>query len=319
MKLTQRIVLAGFILASIAAPAAWAREADDILKATGVRGGLVVHVGCGGGELTAALRANDSMIVQGLDTSAVCVAATRSHAARQGLAGKVSAAVYDGRHLPYADNIVNLLVVTKADIARDEILRVLAPGGVAYVVTNTAAANKPIIVKPRPKNIDEWTHYLHGPGNNAVANDSAVGPPRHMQWLAGPRWTRTHHGLNTVSSVVTAGGRLFYIVDSATAANKSVPGKWSVVARGAFNGVKLWTKKIDSWAVNPRFRSGPPQVTRLLVTGAGRVYAPLGLGEAITVMDAATGKTLAELTPSKAVFPVDLGSVSARLFQVMPK
>ncbi len=31
-----------------------------ILKATGVKGGLIVHIGCGDGKLTAALRAGDS-------------------------------------------------------------------------------------------------------------------------------------------------------------------------------------------------------------------------------------------------------------------
>ena len=41
-------------------------SADDILKASSVRGGLVVHLGCGDGKLTAALRANDSYLVHGL-------------------------------------------------------------------------------------------------------------------------------------------------------------------------------------------------------------------------------------------------------------
>ena len=42
--------------------------ARQILDATGIRGGLVVHLGCGDGRLTAALRANDSFMVQGLDS-----------------------------------------------------------------------------------------------------------------------------------------------------------------------------------------------------------------------------------------------------------
>jgi len=41
--------------------------ARKILSETGVKGGLVVHLGCGDGKLTAALRANDSYLVQGLD------------------------------------------------------------------------------------------------------------------------------------------------------------------------------------------------------------------------------------------------------------
>jgi hypothetical protein len=40
--------------------------------------------------------------------------------------------------------------------------------------------------KPVPGTIDEWTHYLHGPGNNAVSHDRAVGPPRCLQWISDP-------------------------------------------------------------------------------------------------------------------------------------
>jgi len=59
---------------SLTASATNARQAEqqakDILDATDVRGGLVVHIGCRDGRLTAALCANDSYIVQGLDKDA---------------------------------------------------------------------------------------------------------------------------------------------------------------------------------------------------------------------------------------------------------
>ena len=41
-------------------------------------------------------------------------------------------------------------------------MRVLSPLGVAY-------AGGKRIAKPWPKEIDEWTHFLHGADNNAVA------------------------------------------------------------------------------------------------------------------------------------------------------
>jgi len=66
------------------------------------------------------------------------------------------------------------------------------------------------------------------------------------------------------------------------------------VARDAFSGVTLWKKPLTSWAWHlNRFRSGPPQVTRLLVTDGRRVYAPLGLSEPVSAVDAVTGNTLA--------------------------
>ena len=43
------------------------QEARRILDATNIKGGLVVHIGCGDGRLTVALRANDSYLVHGLD------------------------------------------------------------------------------------------------------------------------------------------------------------------------------------------------------------------------------------------------------------
>ena len=54
-------------------------QARQILDATGVRGGLIVHIGCGGGRLTSALRANDSYVVHGLDRDPGNVAAARKH------------------------------------------------------------------------------------------------------------------------------------------------------------------------------------------------------------------------------------------------
>ena len=49
--------------------------AKGIVQDTGVRGGLIVHIGCGDGKLTAALCANDSYVVHGLDADARNIAA----------------------------------------------------------------------------------------------------------------------------------------------------------------------------------------------------------------------------------------------------
>ena len=54
-------------------------QAKQILDAAGVKGGLIVHIGCGSGRLTSALRANDSYVVHGLDRDPGNVAAARKH------------------------------------------------------------------------------------------------------------------------------------------------------------------------------------------------------------------------------------------------
>jgi len=290
-KLTFILWISCALSVAIAQPDGYDQKAKQILDATSNRGGLIVHIGCGDGKLTAALRVSDSYLVHGLDTEARNVEEAREHVKSLGIYGKVSIDHFNGEGLPYVDNLVNLVVTEDlGDVPMSEVMRVLCPNGVAYVKEDGRWKKT---VKAWPKEIDEWTHYLHGPDNNAVARDLVIGPPRHMQWVGSPRWSRNHHKLCSISSVVTAKGRIFYIMDEASAANINLPGKWSIVARDAFSGVKLWQKPMSSWTWHGiRFRSGPPQVTRLLVVSGDHLYAPLGLNAPISVMDAATGKTL---------------------------
>ena len=98
--------------------------------------------------------------------------------------------------LPYADNMVNLLVSENlGDISLDEVNRALVPGGVACV---RRGAKWTRTVKELDSEMDEWTHWLHDPTGNAVGRDRVVGPPRKFQWVAGPLWSRHH---NTVPGV----------------------------------------------------------------------------------------------------------------------
>lgn len=77
---------------------------------------------------------------------------------------------FDGFELPYVDNLVNLLVIEQlSDLPKSEVLRVLVPNGVALIKDDQGKWVK--TVKPRPKNIDDWSHYLHDASGNAVAHD----------------------------------------------------------------------------------------------------------------------------------------------------
>ena len=139
------------------------------------------------------------------------MAKSRAYLRDKGKLGGVTVIQWDGKRLPYADNLVNLLIDTgaAAKIAKSEILRVLVPGGVAMVGGERT-------VKPWPTEIDEWTHFLHDASGNAVARDSRVGPPRNLQWLGGPVWSRSHEYDSSLSAMVSARGRIFYIFDEGT-------------------------------------------------------------------------------------------------------
>ena len=110
------------LVTALAATAA----AGSIPEAAGVQGGLIVHLGCGDGRTTAALRVNERFIVQGLDTDPAAVQAAREHIHSLGLYGPVTANTFDGRHLPYVENFVNLVVAERLGACAPERLAFLS-------------------------------------------------------------------------------------------------------------------------------------------------------------------------------------------------
>ncbi|MHC5054170.1 MAG: class I SAM-dependent methyltransferase [Planctomycetota bacterium] len=278
---------ASLVLALVAsAGAAGGADLAGTVRSSGVKGGLVVHLGCGDGRDTARLRLDDRYLVQGLDTSEANVREARRRILETGLYGKVSVRRFDGRGLPYVDNLVNVIVSDRTNVPRQEIMRVLAPLGVAVIGGRKT-------VKPWPEDIDEWTHYLHGADNNAVAADRVAAQPRSLQWVSHPRWGRSHEELASMSAAVTSKGRVFYIVDEAPLASIRFLGQWKLVARDAFNGTLLWKRDVPQWNDHLRhFRSGPVHLQRRLVSVGDRVYATLGLAAPVVALDAATGETL---------------------------
>lgn len=278
-------------------PAAAAEtSARDIIEASGVKGGLVVHIGCDDGRLTAALHAGHPYVVHGLDTDPRKVTAAREHVRSLGLYGKVTIDTFDGVHLPYIDNMVNLMVASgEGQVAKEEILRVLAPGGVAVRLEPEIRNLNPetFFRKPWPTNIDEWTHFLHGADGHVMSNDSVVGPPHHIQWIGAPRHSKSHVHLTTINVMVSGGGRLFYIADeSLTALPESLPSRWALIARDAFNGIELWKRPLSSW--QPSYvadrNSYPADLHRRLVAADGVVFATLSILGPVSALDAANGR-----------------------------
>lgn len=289
------LVTACLVVAAIAwldaAHVARAQSPPSILEVTGVRGGLIVHVGCGDGAGTVALRANDSYLVLGLDREAENVRQARQNIRSAGLYGPVSADLLTGARLPLVDNLVNLVVLEDADsIEMDEVLRVLAPNGTAFVQHDGEWS---MTVKPRPEEIDDWTHFMHDASGNAVSNDTVVGPPRRLQWVGGPRWGRHHEHMSSLNALVSSNGRLFYVFDEGSRAAIQLPPKWKLIARDASNGTILWKRDIPLWYTHLwPLKSGPAFLPRRLVALGDVVYATLGLDQPLVALEAATGKTI---------------------------
>jgi outer membrane protein assembly factor BamB len=273
-----------------------ADDAREILGPDGLRGGLIVHVGCGDGSLTALLRGDGNAVVQGLDRDAAAVGKARGLIRSRDLYGPVSAEVWTEPFLPYADNLVNLLVVEKpALVSEAERLRVLAPGGTVCVRQGTEWART---TKPAPAGVDEWTHYLHDASGNPVAHDSVVAPPRNLQWSAPPMHTRAHEYTPGIWALVSTGGRVFFVQDKAPVNSMAALPQWHLIARDAHNGLLLWERPLKSWFSHlVGWTTSPIQLQRRMVAVGDRVYVPLTYHGPVSVLDAKSGdllKTFAE-------------------------
>jgi len=302
-----------------------ATTASDILKDSGVRGGLVVMVGCEDSELLIGLGKQKGYLVHGLDTQSDRIERATAVLQAEGLCGRVSVARFDGRSLPYVDNLVNLVVMRDARCKmRDkEIMRVLAPGGIALIRDTSQGVRDPashnshpasrishpasrilhpasrtaggwtMLKKSIPPEIDVWTHHMYDASGIGAGRDTAVSQPRSIQWKAGPEYSRSHENMSSVSAVVSAGGRVFSIMDEGPTASIYLPARWFLSARDAFSGVLLWKLPIREWHARLfPLKSGPLQLPRRLVATEDRVYVTLGIDAPVSELDAATGQIL---------------------------
>lgn len=267
-------------------------DARRIVENSGVSAGFFVHLGAGDGFLTEALKQNAATQVHGLETDMAKVDAARVRLLASDAYGDVTVDRFGGRELPYVDNLVNLLVAEElGHVSMEEVLRVLTPGGVAMVKRDDVGWTK--TVKPWPDDIDEWSHYLHDATGNSVAHDDVVAPPRHLQWVGSPRWSRHHDRMASMSALVSSGGRMFYIMDEGSRISIQLPPKWKLIARDAFNGTVLWKRDIANWQSHLwPLKSGPTQLSRRLVSTRDKVFATLSFDAPLTALDAKTGETL---------------------------
>ena len=302
------------------------KTASEMVRLSGSPGGICAVVGAPDAELPVALSKCGNFVVHCLarDPSRL-----RKAVGARGAYGRVSAATFDAAHLPYTDNLINIMVVNdypalrKGGLTAAEMVRALAPLGTGYVSGSSAAklttelraaGIKDISTvktggvwvrfrKPWPAQIDEWTHYLHAADGNPVARDNVVGPPMHYQWTAGPTWLRSHETDSSVSTLVTARGRLIYITDEAPISlpgNHALPDKWFLAARDAFNGAPLWKVPIRRWGwrewkhswFNTRPGDIPLNIQKRLVAVGDMVYVTLGYHAPVSQLDARTGEIL---------------------------
>lgn len=164
-----------------------------IVEQGGVQGGISVQIVCERTDALMALGAHGRSLVQALSGRPASIKKARQAIAENDLSGKVWVSHFDGRRLPFADNVVNLIIAdVDRGVPKSEIMRALAPRGVAMVGGEKS-------VKPTPAETDEWTRHLHDASGNAVAADSVVGSPKHLKRTARPLWSNHHHSATSLN------------------------------------------------------------------------------------------------------------------------
>jgi len=265
-----------------------AATARTIMDVAGVQGGLCLHLGCGRADspgLTAALAEGSGMLVHGLALDDAALARARTAIEARAVAGPAMVEKLVAPPLPYLPDLAKLVVVedmsslAAAGISRDELLRVLAPDGSLCVQTGGKWSST---IKPRPQEMDEWTHPHHGPDENMVSSEKAISFPLDLRWMDGVPVNRG--GWAACASCrawVVAGGRCFTVNNDELGSQETAILK----ARDAYSGFPLW--KFDCEGVYGKTELDWRNVWPL-VAGDRRLYT--SRKNELLIMDAATGK-----------------------------
>ena len=256
----------------------WAALAEEMVADAGTRAGLCVVPCCGSMELVAALVRQSDFFVHVLEPDD-----TKLHLIRQAIEStgtygrRASAERGNLSRLPYPEYCANLIVCDLSELPRDdacwsEVLRVLRPGGIAFVgqSTETAGTRTPIsaealrakltamgvhefdivrthglwarIRRARPAGTGEWSHGRWGtPGNNPCVDDSLVKAPFHTLWIAEPNnFTKFGLPLATEGRVLLRHGGITYEGRYKPSQQPDL-----IQAFDAYNGALLWQRRLE--------------------------------------------------------------------------
>jgi outer membrane protein assembly factor BamB len=306
---TAWFLAAGLVAATCAAADAPPTNAQALLDASGVRAGLAVLIGrdaaCAG-ELASQSRLYVQAVAPDDRTALAWQRALDAGPAR----AQVSVATHGVNPLPYARDVVNLLVIGGEPNCPPaaEIARVLTPGGVA-VVTGAPASLAAEAAKlkleqgvsqvglvlrkaPLPPG-EDWGNAAGGPELGNSLPDSTIVPTMTLRWRAGPRWqARDYH----VDAFACGSGVLLYRQIAV------VPGSTELflqhlIARDAYNGRELW-RFVGDPIKRPMY-GFTGAFDHTVAVGEGRIC--IGRNGKMVCLDAASGKELFAVDTGKSL------------------
>jgi SAM-dependent methyltransferase len=144
--------------------------------------------------------------------------------------------------------IIGSVPDSERQLTRKQFSRWMVKGGFeksSFKIVKDGSGTWVTVPKPKPKGMDSWSHWEHGPDNNPVSTDTVIKAPYRTQWLGGPLYTAMP------GITMAAGGRVFTALGHI--AHHKREERWlnTLLARNGYNGTLLWSRKLpDGYLVH---------------------------------------------------------------------
>ena len=254
--------------------------AEHIVRTTGIKRGYCLVLGCGTGRLAFELAKRTELTICGVEPDLDKVKAARRALDAAGLYGaRVLVEHSELSQVPFSDYFANLVVSEDAMLSGQmpgsakEAFRMLKPLGGTICIGQPAAANgkvKPLdgtamqrwlaeagvdggqvsdndgvwleLARGPLPGAGSWTHQYAEPGNTTCSDDQLVRCPLGLLWFGRPGPGQMAERHRRAASPLATGGRLFVLGEGS--ANRIGAGENTIMAYDAYNGLKLWARKI---------------------------------------------------------------------------
>lgn len=272
----NRLIIKFLVILLLSCSCLWCENKSNLskylLESSKIKSGICVLIGFNNEQLAVELVQSGKILVHGLCKDPDLLQKIRKSITAKHLYGQITFEQYSLKDLPYADHLINLIIINnstnifKNGLSMKEILRVTTPGGTIFIgnqktidknslekiFKSAGLSNYTIdekkegvwakIIKSRPQGMDTWSHQTHGPDGNLVSKDT-VDIPHGIRWIAGPTWIRGPRGWDGLGIFVSEKIAVYVTSNVSDNLDKKIQDvRWYLLAKDAFNGITLWKK-----------------------------------------------------------------------------
>ncbi|MHC5056506.1 MAG: hypothetical protein ACYTKD_17555, partial [Planctomycetota bacterium] len=273
---THRYAILLALAASCGAAPPPADVRGELVTSLGTDVGIVVLVGSPGDDPASVLDVlrdtRFTVYFQSADQARVADLRRRADAA--GLLGtRLFIGSGDPAVIQVAGNLADAVWVgSTAKVDQEELLRVLRPGGAAFVDGRK-------IVKRPPEGMDDWSHPYHGPDNNPQSSDRLARGELWTQFVAAPTFSpMPQQSVASAGRVFRAFGHMAHRKNQNALLN-------TLICVNGYNGVILWKRPLPEGFMIHR---------NTMVATPDALY--MGNQTSCQVLDARTGEVRDEIT-----------------------